>query len=381
MTRITSGRIVVSKKNSEVKTVVKPPDGRVDACELFDLSVGYDDDTGIKLAQGLSEDEIRQATMFYRMFNDLMGLCVVFGEPGSGKDTFLNYILWKIKHFFPWKRILRDEKPRPLFGPYGGLFNDKVIKEDLDRMRAVAKGSDIKDYDNLMTKAVDDWVTDQGQVLLKNSALGLTEFWKYVNKREPHKPINKTMGGIHKMKRHLDLLLLGCAQLESDLDRFTCKPFIDWKVMCHRDRNTNPHLEKSTSFTYFMQKVTYDNREDLLIPIGRPSVLGVDAGKPRSFLGDGRITINKPGYVPETEEEEIVLNVVRAGIDIYEEIVDILDTKGDMQEWEILDTLKALKFGKDEMGRFKRAIDYPAYFSLFNSKSSPQLVTSISAVE
>jgi hypothetical protein len=352
--------------------------GQVDICELFDNTVGYDDDTGIKLAQGLTDDEIQQAVMFYRVFNELMGLLVIFGDPGTGKDTLLNYLLWKIKHFFPWKRVLRDEKPRPLFGAYGGLFNEQVIADDLARMRAVAKKAEIKDFDSAMDKAVDDWVAGSGQVLLKNSVIGLTEFWKYCYNREPHKPINKAMGGIHKVKRHLDTLIIGCAQMESDLDKRTCKPFIDWKVTCYRAKNTNPMLEKATSFSYFVQKVTYDKRNDILIPLGRPSVFGVDAGKPRTYLGDGIITIRKPHYEPETVEEKIVLTVLRAGINIYEEICDVLADKGDMQEYEVLNTLKSLRFGKDEFGKYKRAISFNCFFDTFNSKSSPQLKTSIS---
>ena len=369
---------MVSRTKDKLNSPPGITSGQVDICELFDNTVGYDDDTGIKLAQGLSDDEIQQAVMLYRVFNELMGLLVIFGDPGTGKDTLLNYLLWKIKHFFPWKRILRDEKPRPLFGAYGGLFNDKVIADDLARMRAVAKGAEIKDFDSAMDKAVDDWVTGSGQVLLKNSVVGLTEFWKYCYNREPHKPINKTMGGIHKMKRHLDTLIIGCAQMESDLDKRTCKPFIDWKVTCYRAKNTNPMLEKATSFSYFVQKVTYDKRNDILIPLGRPSVFGVDAGKPRTYLGDGKIIIKKSHYEPETVEEKIVLTVLRAGIDIYEEIVDVLADKGDMQEYEVLNTLKALRFGKDEFGKYKRAISFNCFFDTFNSKSSPQLKTSIS---
>jgi len=140
-------------------------------------------------------------------------------------------------------------------------------------------------------------------------------------------------------------------------------------------------LERSTEFTYFVQKVTYDKREDLLIPMGRPSVIGVDAGKPRSYLGDGRITLRNRDYEPVTQEEAIILKVIGAGIDTFEGIADILYSKGDMQEWEILNTLKALKYGKDELGRFNKAVDYPDIFGLFNSKSSPNMKTSISTQE
>lgn len=110
----------------------------------------------------------------------------------------------------------------------------------------------------------------------------------------------------------------------------------------------------------------------MLVPIGRPFQIAVDAGKPRSNLGDGKIIIRRADYKPETEEERIVLDVIHAGVDTYEGIVELLETDGDMSEDEVLETLKELKFRKS-----KRAVDFPCYFSLYNSKSAPQLSTKL----
>lgn len=89
-------------------------------------------------------------------------------------------------------------------------------------------------------------------------------------------------------------------------------------------------------------------------------------------MGDGRIVIQRDNYRPETDEERIVLNVVRAGIDKYEDIVDLLTTQGDMEEDEVLGTLKELKFRKR-----KRAVDFPCFFALYNSKSAPSVKSSL----
>jgi len=97
-----------------------------------------------------------------------------------------------------------------------------------------------------------------------------------------------------------------------------------------------------------------------------------DAGKPRTEMGDGKIVIRRQNYRPETEEERIVLDVIKAGVDKYEDIVALLETDGDMAEDEILGTLKELKFRKN-----KRAVDYGCYFGLYNSKSAPSLKTGI----
>lgn len=286
------------------------------------------------------------------------------GDPGSGKDTYGNYITNRMKVYFPWKRFLRDEKPRPLFGSYAGLFNEEVLHEDLARMKEVATGVVPSAVDKVMQKAADTWVAKKGVVMLHNSVLYLTEYWRYCARREPHNPMNKTMGGMHKEKRHIGTLIIGTTQLVSELDKKTCLPWVDWRTTCTRSR------VNKTRFTYFTERVKYDKRMDILIPISKPFSISIDAGKPRSYLGDGKIVIKDGAwkYPPETEEERIVLDVIKAGVNVYEDIVNLLEEEGDMSEWETLATLKDLKFKKS-----KRVIDYPCDFGLFNSKSAPQI--------
>ena len=50
-----------------------------DSPELFDESAGYDDETGIRFAPGLTALDRRRATLLYRLFNELWGLCIVKG--------------------------------------------------------------------------------------------------------------------------------------------------------------------------------------------------------------------------------------------------------------------------------------------------------------
>ena len=79
---------------------------------------------------------------------------------------------------------------------------------------------------------------------------------------------------------------------------------------------------------------------------------------------------------PETEEERIVLDVVKAGADNYETLVEFLETEGDMSEIETLMTLKQLCLKlPDRPPKF--AIWYPCYYFLFNSRSVPQINTGL----
>lgn len=350
-----------------INSLVEAADTRIENLEgLYDTTAGYDEEVGVRLAEGLSPEDILRAKQIYNLFNGLWGVCIVVGDPGSGKDCFSNYLSYRIKMYFPHKRILRDEKPRILFGPYAGLFNEEVLQLELAKMREIARGVKGAQLDDVLQKAADDWVSSKGTVLLKNGVLYLTEYWRYCYNREPHNPMNKTMGGIHKQKRHMDAFILGTVQLVTDLDKKTCLPFVDWRVTCTRSK------VNKTRFTYFVEKVRYDKRMDMLISISQPFPISIDAGKPRTYMGNGRIVLKKLHYMPENEEERIVLDVIRAGADNYEEIVRILESEGDMSEWETLATLKELKFRIR-----KRVIDYPCDFGLYNSKSAPQMKSTV----
>lgn len=337
---------------------------------LFDDSGGYERDTGFQPASRLSDQEKRQAATLYRIFNELWGVCIVHGDPGSGKDTFGNWLSFTLKRYFPRKKIWRDERPRHLYGPYAGLFDEEFLCDDLKRMREAAKGVGATKVDEAMEKAADEWVGSKGKVLLQDSVLYLTEYWRYCYNREPHNPMNKTMGGIHKMKRHLNCLIIGTVQLPSELDKKTCLPWVDWRVTCSRSRTD------STRYTFFVERIKYDRRLDILVPEGRPFAIPLDAGKPRSFMGDGKIIVRRPDYLPENEEERVVLSALKAGVDNYEELVELLGTEGDMLEHEVLDTLKRLTL-RLPGERPKFVTWYPCVYFLFNSRSPPQIRTSL----
>ena len=129
-------------------------------------------------------------------------------------------------------------------------------------------------------------------------------------------------------------------------------------------------------YTFILEKVKYDKRMDMITPIGRPFAIPVDAGKPRSYMGDGKIIIKRPSYRPETSEEAIVLEAIKAGLDNYEELVCFLEDAGDMAEYEVLATLKGLCL-KLPGRRPKFTLEYPHIYGLFNSRSAPNLKTNI----
>lgn len=333
--------------------------------DLFDYTVGYEAEPP-RMAEGLNPYEVEQARMIFNIFNGLWGLVIMLGKRGTGKDLFGNFLTYRIKRYFPWKKILRDEKPRELFGEYTGLFNDSVLKEDLARMGEKARGSAKTERDVILDREANEWVTSKGNVLLKNSVLYLTEFWRYCYNREPHNPMNKTMGAINKLARHLDCLVLGTTILEEELDKKTALENVTWKIIGSMDRTIK------MLFVYRIYRVSYDSRSGRLINTSSPFILPFDAGKPCSFMGDGKIRIKKFEYRPENEEERVVLTALKSGVEYYEDLVGLLETYGDMEEANTLATLKELKFRQH-----KRVIWYPCDVELYNSKSATEIKTNL----
>ena len=344
-----------------------------DARELYDESLGYDDETGIKFAPGLSPLDRKRATLLYRLFNELWGLCIVTGDPGTGKDTFCNYITHRIKTYFPWKKILRDERPRPLYGPYAGLFDDNMLVKDIKAMTRISKGKITPEEENLLDRKIDDWLHGAGEVLLKNSVLYLSEYWKTCGRLESTSPMCKTIGGIHRLGRHLDCLVFGSVQDPQDLARQQSLRWVNWQVYCRKSS------QNITGFNYYVYKMKWDKRRDTLTPMPLnqiPFLIPLDAGVPRKELGDGIIRIRRGDYVPENDHEYNVLEVIKSGVNVYEDIVNLLVQEKVMSQQEIGDTVK--KLGLKIPGyRPKMVLDYPCYFKIYNSKSAVALNTSV----
>ncbi len=343
---------------------------RQDDSDLYDDVAGYTNTANIAIAQGLTDQERKQAKTFLILFDNLWGVCIVKGEPGAGKDTFGNYLSYNLRRYFPNRTLLRSERPTRLFGKYDGLFNEEVLADEIGRMREVSKGTAYKDRIGVMDKAADEWVTEEGRVLLQNSVLYTPEYWKWCYNREPFNPMNRTMGGIHRQIRHLNAFIIGSIQDVTELDKKTCLPYVKWRVTCVRSKID------TSRYSFFVERVKYDPRQDLLIEKSRAFSIPVDAGKPRSFIGDGKIIIKRPDYLPETEEERVVLEAIKSGIDNYEHLVEILSTVGDMSERETLDTLKTLCLWLPNRPP-KFVIWYPCYYFIFNSQSAPNMRTSL----
>lgn len=250
----------------------------------------------IEFAQDLQEWEMLDAWNILRWFKGngpffgIAGTMLISAPPRQGKDLFLNTLGWKIKRYFPHKRILRDEHPTPLFGEYT-YFNEDAVMRDVAGMSEIAdqhiektkKKDGTYKVDAKLKEQIGEWVSSQGQIMMQDSVCMKTEFWKDMNRRRPMSPMNLILGGFMKMSYHTDTLIAGIIQRVNDLDRFTCLPFVNLHAKCAWCTT----IEDTTQVT--MHHVQWSEAEQRLIPITKkPVVIYVDGGRPRAELGGKR---------------------------------------------------------------------------------------------
>ncbi len=245
------------------------------------------------LMPGLTEEEIEDA-LFWKDY--LRGIILVSGMPGQGKGMLIHMLSFKLKRYFGLT-IISDTRPRPLFGWYAP-FSEEFLVDQLDRQKEVADGKPITlysydmfsaieesgDYNqtdkkiagliannplsveyishrlNINPKKVNDsldkmrandvvkvqtfrpyvtndgrWMSSRGQVFLKRSVCLLDEFGsKYMNRREPHNPIHRTLlFKVFPIWRHLDTVIIGAATEKEDLDE-RCYPKLTTEIRCSR---------------------------------------------------------------------------------------------------------------------------------------------------
>lgn len=245
---------------------------------LYDDAPDLSETSQLELKDGLIDWEIEDAS---RIAPLTKGVMIVTGAPRSGKDLFGNWLSWKIKRYFKDKRILRDERPRRLFGSYIP-FNPLMLQQDLARMKEVANGKGTyNDKVSQLDNMAKEWMTFKGEVLLKNAVLYLTEFGGYMYNREPFNPMNRLLGRILRMWGHLDLLVIGTTQQKHELDRYTCIPFITHEVRCKwslKYRNTG---------LYNIYPQRYITTTGALEMSSKTISLSIDGGKSRPEL-DGK---------------------------------------------------------------------------------------------
>jgi len=259
-----------SKKNIELE-------------ELYDFTPEPGEDKLPPLNEGLTEEE-REEAPFYNQLK--RGVMVATGEPGSGKGTFMHFLLWKLRTLFKGFRVMLDRKPRMLFGVYIPINEEIVINEfkKLNEQYKIGKSGiehDFAKYSQNKEKInalVERWIGDNKE-LFYNAGMGLDEFWRYFYNRDPHNPMNRAISPLFKRFRHHELLVIGSAPHLDELDVKACLKYITHEVRCNQTLAEGVHLATIHKTRWF------EGRQVLEIADTQPITLIIDALAPRERLG------------------------------------------------------------------------------------------------
>ena len=254
----------------------------------------------VELNPGLSEWEVADAWALIRWlkgngpFFGIAGTMLVSGPRRQGKGLFSNVLAWKLKRYFKFKKILRDDHAPALFGEYT-LFNEDTLLGEIEAMSDVAEEDDRGKKEDgkdkklskrakraVLATQINEWRTgEHGEVMMQNSVIVKDEFWKDMNKRRPSSTMNLLFGGLLKTCYHIDTLVIGIIQRVDDLDRFTCLPDVNLHVKCTWcDIRERPNTARVS-----MQHVQWSVARQRLIPLDKkPFVIYLNGAMPRAEL-------------------------------------------------------------------------------------------------
>lgn len=257
--------------------------------ERFDTHLSGDI-YSVPIRPGLSEGEQKDAE-FWQPFR--RGLWHVMGQPGGGKDSFVNMVAYKYKYYFGATPIL-DYKPCSPFGFYE-FFDAQLLVEQLQAMAKKTK-IDIEEMgdkgtkEEVKEKAFDrlsvEWAKENGNKF-RNSVLVLNEYPRYRDKRHNNKPINILMSYIETVFRHWDILVIGIMTNKEMIDfrsfeHLTMKCTCVWNNEAHRSN-------------VVMQPMKFIKSAGVSRASGDFSIYPVDIFKPRAML----LNNNTPLWISE----------------------------------------------------------------------------------
>ena len=219
------------------------------------------------------------------------GVMLVTGDPGGGKDLFGVSVCARQKYLFG-RHILLDFLPKRAFDETGGkytLFNMPVMLKEINKMAKLAgvegiEGSkDSEEVGQFVDQATKRWATEgEGEPLLKGSILYLQELKRYCYNRDPHRRVNKFIGAINSVWRHLDLLVIGSHVLEHEIDKYTFLSYAKLRAHCawciSRPHTTEVRIRRGA----------FASGDNVFVVEGRPLTVYVNGNEPRDWLGGRR---------------------------------------------------------------------------------------------
>lgn len=235
--------------------------------------------------KGLTYKAKKEADFLYSIAR---GIMLITGSPGSGKDLFGISLCALNKYYFrdifntsKPRKILLDFLPKRAFGEYVPFTPETMLNEikrmaKASKMDGFEKSNDEKESD-FIGEATQNWALEgEGEILLRGGILYLSELRRYCYNRDSMKAINKYIGSLCTIYRHLDLLILGTHVKANEIDR---KNFLEhtthWVKCSWQGYNTTKAKIERTVFV---------DGNQVLEGLGKPKYLRVNGKKPREYL-------------------------------------------------------------------------------------------------
>lgn len=243
---------------------------------LFDEYEAYSEGSSPTIDPDLPEEDIEAAIQWLERIPDLIGVCLIIGEEGAGKTLLAHALAYDAKYLFNKLAIL-DRPPRSTFGRYIPFSTD-FLKEQLARMYMMTQGQGRVTKDGR-------WLSDRGQVLLRHAVIMLDEFGGSHMSRltSPMVEPKKTILELLSLNRHYQALWLGVGTQLNDFDRH-CFPHVDYIISCERV-DEPPYSADNIKIVGMIRRVRYNRDRDEFMPVGESKIIGIDASKPRDYLG------------------------------------------------------------------------------------------------
>ncbi len=243
---------------------------------LFDQYETYAGGSSPDIREGLPDDDVEAALQWLTVLPDLIGICLIIGEEGSGKSLLAHALAYDAKYLFGKLAVL-DRPPRKLFGRYIPMSVD-FLKEQLARLKDMADGNGIVTKDG-------KWRSSRGDVLIRHAVIMMDEFGgRWMKRLNPPAEPKDSLVALASLNRHLQALFLGVGTQLNDFSR-SYFPHVDYIIGCNRV--DPPPWDKEGSNIQIsgrIQKVRYNRDRDEFMPLGDPSFIGIYASEPRDYL-------------------------------------------------------------------------------------------------
>jgi hypothetical protein len=238
----------------------------------------YEDDVDIVETLQIREElgwRERKEAEFLRTIGK--GVMLVTGNPGSGKDLFAVSISYLNKYYFG-RRVMLDFRPKIAFGEYS-LFNVKVMMQEIEKMakEAQTEGASDEETDKIVVNASEKFI-ERNEVLFQGAVIYLSELKRYCYNRNPHNPVNKFVGSLCTVWRHLDCLIIGTHVQKHEIDRYSFLEYVTHWAKCSWSL-TRPDTTDVT-----ITRGAFIGASGVYDVAAKPIILHVDGGKSRSLL-------------------------------------------------------------------------------------------------